>query len=135
MKKQVVILFLCLLASLLVGCAKKDTGSNMMVRQIRVAVQTGDQMLHRDYYSSGALRRILGAIRLLGQESNPYLDPEQLDAPITSITLYQTDDGQSTIALKGDRFIRRGNLPWRQTDPEKMSRLYALIEQLPAELE
>ena len=132
MKTRLLAGIICL-TILLPGCAKADQGSNLIVRQIRVVMQTGNGTEQKEFYSSGALRRILGAIRLLGQESRPKTDPEYLDGPTMHIIFTHTGGQQYTYIFKADRFIRRHHGPWRETDPDKTLQLQALIRQLPSE--
>lgn len=125
---------LCLAAALLcAGCRPRKEEVWPVVCRITVTCEQEGRLTRRVYTSEAKMRQILNGLRNLGQKSTPAIDPGQLAARTYSITLTYTDDSQRLYQLKGDRYIRQCRDPWKQVDPERISDLHILLQNLPGD--
>ena len=125
---------LCLAAVLLcTGCRSRQEEDWPVVCQITVTCEQEGSLTRRVYTSEAKMRQILNGLRSLGQKSTPTIDPSQLMARTYSITLTHTDNSQRLYQIKGDRYIRLCRDPWKQVDPERMSDLHLLLQNLPGD--
>ena len=125
---------LCLAVILLcAGCRPRKQEVWPVVCQITVTCEFEGSLTLRVYSSEAKMRRILNCLRDLGQKSTPAIDPSQLTARTYSITLTHTDQSQRLYQIKGDRYIRLCRDPWKQVDPERISELHLLLQNLPGD--
>lgn len=110
-----------------------DVESKKVVSKITVTCHEDGSVTNRTYTSQTKMKEILNGIRQLGQKMKPDVDPEQLNERLFSITLLHTDGSQQHYQTKADRYIRRGQEPWQQADPKKVSELNVLLQTLPAD--
>ena len=75
------------------------------------------------------MQEILLKIRRLGQKFTPQEDPDTLPEEELLLRIVRSDGTWEQYALKGDRFIRKGDQPWQQTESRP---LQALIDKLDA---
>lgn len=119
----------------LCGCmhqsGRKPTIKNWtVVSQITVTCENGSNISRKIYNDPQKMRQILNALRDLGQKFKPDADPESLPLRSYCITLTHTDGSQRIYRTKGDRYIRQCREPWQQADPEKVSELNLLLQNL-----
>jgi hypothetical protein len=125
---------LCLAAVLLcAGCRPRKKEVWPVVCQITVTCEQQGALTLRVYNTEAKMRQILNCLRNLGQKSTPTIDPSHLAARTYSITLTHTDESQRLYQIKGDRYIRLCRDPWQQVDPERISDLHLLLQNLPAD--
>lgn len=127
MRKAGIGLIVCIAAVLLTGCRQKYEGSRLIVSHIRVSIEGSNATLYQEYTAGENIRQILGAIRLVGEQSKPVKDPDTLDAQCYRIVLTHIDGSQHIVYTKEDRYIRQGDSPWRQAQPEGIARLHRLL--------
>lgn len=132
--RQIAVLLLFLL--LLSGCGhgRQPVSSVGVVSEITVTHEQQGMVTRQIYTDPDKLRRILNAIRNLGQKFNPTTDPETL--PLTSfhIILRRTDGTEQIYRTKADRYIRIDHEPWQQTDPESLTHLTQLLQNLSGDI-
>lgn len=125
---------LCLAAILLcTGCRPRKEEVWPVVCQITVTCEHQGALTLRVYNSEAKMRQILNCLRNLGQKSTPAIDPGQLVARTYSITLTHTDQSQRLYQIRGDRYIRLCRNPWQQVEPERVSELHLLLQNLPGD--
>jgi hypothetical protein len=69
----------------------------------------------------------------MGQTQNPTQDPNALNSPEFRITMCYSNGTQERMHVKGDRYIRAEDGPWRQVNAEKMAPLHYLLHFLPGD--
>lgn len=104
-----------------------------VVSEITVTCENAGTLTRRIYTNQEKMQSILNAIRQLGQKSKPDIDPETLQMRTYCITLTHTDGSQRIYCTKGDRYIRQCRGNWQQADPEKVSELNLLLQNLPGD--
>lgn len=131
-RTAVLLLFFLLLS----GCGhrRQPASSVRVVSEITVTHEQQGLVTRQIYTDPDKLRRILNAIRNLGQKFNPTTDPETL--PLTSfhIILRRTDGTEQIYRTKADRYIRIDHEPWQQTDPESLTQLTQLLQNLSGDI-
>lgn len=134
MARRVGILCLAIIF-LFTGChfRTRQEESWPVVRQITVTFESEGILTRRVYTTEAKMRQILNSLRSLGQKSTPSIDPGTLSARTYSITLTHTDESQRLYQIKGDRYIRICRDPWQQADPERVSELHFLLQNLPSD--
>lgn len=117
------------------GCTKKapDIENWTVIEHISVIRDYQGLQTQRNYSQQNKMEQILNALRSLGTESPPEVDPDELNLRTYTITLTHTDGNQKIYQTKGDRYIRRGNGPWQQADPKKVAELNFLLQSLPGD--
>ena len=122
-----------ILPCLLAGCSQKGPVPLKMVEWIHVDGANLHGEDNRYFYEPEVLEKVLLAIRLSGLTRKPQLDPDQLDSPEFRITMTYTDGQRDRMYVKGDRYIRGENGPWRQADPQKLAALHYLLHFQPGD--
>lgn len=130
MKKWLCILLAAVIFS---GCSVKTTSlpETAVVNQITVTYQDGNSQIVKNYTSQHKMRQILNKFRLLGQQYNPLINPENLDTTLFQVRLSFSDGSQRLYHTRSDRYIRTDDGPWRQTDAQRLQALNELLRQLP----
>ena len=127
---------MCLAAVFLCAGCRAGTGreeSWPVVSQITVTCEYEGTLTRRVYTTEEKMRQVLNCLRRLGQKSTPSIDPAALSVRTYSITLTHTDESQRLYQVKGDRYIRICREPWKQVDPERISELHLLLQNLPSD--
>ena len=106
-----------------------------VVSEITVTCENEGQVTRRIYTSQDKMKRIMHALRDLGQKFTPDVDPETLNIRTYCITLTHTDGSQRIYCTKGDRYIRQCRDKWQEADPEKVSELNLLLQGLPGDVD
>lgn len=104
-----------------------------VVSQICVTCQQEGTAGRRTYTDGAKMKQILNALRQVGQQFDPEVDPEPLELRTYCITLTHSDGSRRSWYTKGDRYIRREDGPWQQADPKKISQLNQLLQILPGD--
>ena len=99
----------------------------------QISVEQENLTGNRVYTDPHKMQRILTGLRQLGQRFRPDNDPEQLSAPLVTITLTFSDGSLQHYHMKSDRYIQTGQQGWQQTDSERLRRLQFLIKALPGD--
>ena len=128
-----IISFILLISMLLSGCGGPGRKHFAVLCKICVVREYQGMQTERIYTDSGKMRQILNGLRSLGEESTPEIDPELIRQRCYKITLIHTDGSKTLYQTKGDRYIRRGDAPWQQANPEMVSRLNLLLQSLPGD--
>lgn len=126
-------LYILLAAVLFVGCSEKKPvlPTTAVVSRITVTYQDGNSQIVKNYTSQHKMRQILNKFRLLGQQYNPLINPENLDTTLFQVRLSFSDGSQRLYHTRSDRYIRTDDGPWRQTDAQRLQALNELLRQLP----
>ena len=128
MRKRIVFI---VAAVFLIGSLSR---SDPPVRQRVVhRITVSSQGQQKTYTSQDKMQQILNALRYPAQYTRPDIDPDTLSAVSYQIILERTDESAVTYRTKGERYIRRNDEPWKQTDPQALFDLIALLEQLPGD--
>lgn len=123
-----------LAAVLLSGCGEKQSTPGLgVVFKITVTCHDGGAATQQVYTTQQKTRMILNAIRSLGQQFNPSVDPEALEDRTIDIVISFTDGSSRSYQTKGDRYIRTDQGRWRQTEPKPLERLNQLLLTLPGD--
>lgn len=135
MKLRSITAMLIAVLILCAGCRRREpvVQNWTVVSQISVTSELGDSLTRQIYNDSDKMRRILNALRQLGQKSTPEVDPDRLPLRSFSITLTHTDGSQQTYCTKGDRYIRQDPGPWQEADPKMVEELNLLLQTLPGD--
>ena len=129
MGKKIIVFLLT--AVLLTGCHQRQAAEAFPVVTSVTVVREGRSQPVQ-YTDEAEMRPILNALRLLGHRFKPQTDPEALNAPVWSITLRRSDGSSQLYRVKGDLYIQEGRGPWRQTDPDRLTALTALLRAHPS---
>lgn len=127
MKRVLCGILLCVLLCLAAGCKQEKPIPLRMVEWVYVDGANLQGEDGRCFYLPESLEKILMAIRLSGQTSKPAQDPETLDSRQFCITTVHADGSRHKIFVKGDRYLKSENGPWRQVDPDKLAPLHYLL--------
>ena len=109
--------------------ARRTPPKHGVVYRITVEGQ-GETMV---YTAQDKMSWILNGLRQLGQKTLAHLDPEQLSVTAYRITLERTDGKTTVYHTKGERFLRKDEGPWMQTDPQALSDLLLILQHLPSD--
>jgi hypothetical protein len=134
MVRRIIVICLAIIF-LFTGChfhSKQEAGWPV-VNQITVTCEQNGALTRRVYTTETKMRQILNSLRSLGQKSTPAIDPGTLSVRTYCITLYHTDSSQRLYQIKGDRYIRICRDSWQQVDPEQISELHLLLQNLPSD--
>lgn len=128
-------IFYCflLLSISLTGCARSTPESFTVLTRITVIREYQGVQTQRIYTTSEKMSRILNILRSIGTSSSPDLDPEPLKLRCYTIILTRSDGSTLTYKTKGDRYIRKNDEAWQQTDPKIVSELNLLLQTLPSD--
>ena len=121
------------LSCLLAGCSREKPVPLRMVQWIHVKGAGFYGQDDRYFYQPENLKNMLIAVRLSGQTMNPAQDPDTQDSKEFCITTAHADGSRHKILIKGDRYIKTEDGPWRQVDPEKLAPLHYLLHFLPGD--
>ena len=119
----IVLAAVCLVA---VGCHQTKSRGHGVVCRITVQCQGGTTV----YTAQEKMTRILNGLRQLGQKTLAPIDPDTLSGAAYQITLECTDGKATVYHTKGERFLRKNQEPWKQTDPKALSDLILLFQNL-----
>ena len=125
MSKKMLILLAVL--CLIVPACRRRPAEHGVVYRITVE-SSGERAV---YTKPEKMSWILNSLRQLGQKTNPPVDPETLPAESYRITLDSTDGGQTVYHTKGERYLRKNQEPWRQTEPQALFQLLIVLHFLP----
>ena len=128
MKKRIVFI---VAAVFLIGSLSRP---NPPVRQrvvCRITVSSQGQL--KTFTSQGKMQQILNAMRYPAQYTRADIDPDTLSAVSYQIILERTDGSSVTYRTKGERYIRRNQEPWKQTNPQVLTELTTLLRELPTD--
>jgi hypothetical protein len=112
------------------GCKSTNPPGKPVVSQISVIYGTSSNSIQRIYTGQQKMQQILNCLRTLGQQFTPFTDPETITAPQYTIRILSTDGSSRSYCVKSDRYIRTGSEPWKQADPERISKLNRLLQSL-----
>lgn len=132
MRKIVAVLLAVCLLGICSGCFHKKA-SVKLVSEISVQWEDNGGPIHRIFDSPQKMHLILNKLRTLGQRFSSDTDPETLEASVLSITLSYSDGSQQLYQIKPDRYIRIGQEPWQQADPNRITDLRLLLLSLPSD--
>jgi hypothetical protein len=120
---------------LLAGCSTRGTldPGFPVVSHISVICRQDGYTSEKVFTSQEKMRMILNALRTLGQQFSPSVDPEPLSARSYGVTVTMTDGSRRHYQTKGDCFIRTDENPWQQCDPKRLEKLNLLLQQLPGD--
>ena len=127
MKRARVLIVLCILTCLLAGCNRQKPIPLRLVEWVHVDGVTFHGENSRYFYQPDTLAKLLTATRLSGQTIKPTQNPDAVDGPEFCITMAYADGRRHIFFVKGDRYIRNKDGPWRQVDPEKLASLHYLL--------
>lgn len=85
------------------------------------------------YTAQDKMSWLLDSLRQLGQKTLAHIDPETLSVEAYRITLERTDGTATVYQTRGERFLRRDQGPWMQTDPQALYDLLLLLQHLPSD--
>jgi len=126
-------IILCILPCLLAGCSRKGQIPLKMVAWIHIDGSTFEGEQQRYFYYPESLAKLLTALRLTGLTVTPREDPDSINSPQFRITLAYADGRRHIFFIKGDRYIRNKDGPWRQLDPDKLAPLHYLLHFQPGD--
>ena len=112
------------------GCLRKKTGVRV-VERISVQWEENGQSVHREHDDPEKMQLILNKVRTLGQRFSSETDPELLDVPTVTMTMFYSDGSKRQYQIKPDRYVRIGQTPWQQASPKKITSLRLLLLSLP----
>lgn len=126
------VLALAVLAAVLAGCRLPRPAGDGFPVVICIHVRCYQDGLDsgKVFTTQPKMRSILNALRCIGQQFNPERDPETLSGDSFHLTVVYSGGKEQHYHIKADRYIRRAQEPWQQTDPKKLSRLTNLLAQL-----
>ncbi len=133
MKRAKPLIILCILPCLLAGCNRQNPIPLRLVEWVHVDGTAFHGENSRYFYQPDTLAKLLMATRLSGQTMKPIQDPDTVDSPEFCITMAYADGRRHIFFVKGDRYIRNKDGPWRQVDPEKMASLHYLLHFQPGD--
>lgn len=136
MKKLLIVL--CLSATLLCGCGKKDPPPEPLARvvtQVDISCQHGHTLIRRHYTDPDKMEYVLLYLRLLKPRGKPEQDPEQLEHAVFEITVHLSDGNKRHYRQKAHRYFSRDSRPWELIDPAQAAGLYRLMEKVPSDPE
>lgn len=123
---------LSVLVLLCAGCSRYDLSeSHRVVTEIQVICPS--DRTQKSYTDPEKMRHILNSLRQIGQLTTPDQDPETLPLGQHQILLTHSDGTKQTWYTKGDRYIRQGNSPWQQADPDLLTQLTHLFQIIPSD--
>lgn len=120
-------IILIILPVLLSGCRQNKPISLKLVQWMHVDGATIHGENNRYFYVPENMDKLLMAMRQTGQTRNPIRDPNQVNSPEFCITTVYADGNREHLYVKGDRYIRQEDGPWRQVDPDKLAPLHYLL--------
>lgn len=132
--RKIAVLVLFLLLCTGCGRAAEKAPSVGVVSEITVTREHRGMVTRQIYTEPHKLQQILNALRQVGQRFTPDTDPETLPLSSFHITLHRTDGIEHIYRTKADRYIRYNRQPWQETDPESLSRLTELLQNLPGDV-
>ena len=112
------------------GCLRKKR-SVRVVEQICVQWMENDRTICHVYEKPEKMQLILNKVRTLGQRFASDTDPEALRVDTVAMTLLYSDGSQQLYQIKPDRYVRIGQAPWQQANPQKVTSLGLLLKSLP----
>ena len=133
MKPRKFWILLLILLCLLSGCRRSENIPLKVVQWIHVEGSNFYNEDNRYFYEAENLDKLLLAVRLMGQAQNPTQDPNALNSPEFRITMCYNNGTLERMYVKGDRYSRAENGPWRQVNFEKMAPLHYLLHFLPGD--
>lgn len=133
-RKVLIMLLILVILGSCCGCLRKNTGVRV-VKQISVQWVENGTAVHRVHQSPEKMHLILNKFRTLGQRFSPDLDPEALQSPTVTMTVFYSDESQRSYQIKADRYVRFGTAPWQQADPKRVNALRLLLLSLPEDLQ
>lgn len=131
MKRLKIIIVICLWVAILAGCQSKNKHNNHIVSHITVIEENSGS--RREYSSQNTMRIILGMLRLMGDKGRADIDPQTLSGQGYRIIMTHTDGSSHMVCTRENRFIRDGQGPWQQVQPERLTRLHQVLENLPVD--
>lgn len=137
MKKftKLLILF-CFSALIMCGC---DSGNSKpaplcrVVTRVDISCRKEHMLISRHYTDMKKMESVLLYLRLLDPQGRPDTDPGSLNKDVYEITVHLSDGKQRVYRQKAHRYFSRDRSSWKMIDPEKASRLYALMRRLPSD--
>lgn len=126
-------IILCLLPCLLAGCGRKAPTQLNLVEWIHITGATFEGAQERYFYHPESLAKLLTALRLTGLTSTPKEDPNAVNSTQFRITMAYADGRRHVFDIKGDRYIRNKDGPWRQLNPDNLAPLHYLLHFLPGD--
>ena len=120
-----------LAAIMLSGCQMQHGKDESLGRPVIQKIVVTEEQRIKTFTSEEKMQTILHKIRRLGQKFTPDVDPEGQPGELVCIELYRSDGTGERYMLKGDRFIRKGDQPWQQTESRLLLRLIGVLEELP----
>ena len=118
--------FLCMCG----GCVRKKNCVRV-VERISVQWEENGQCISREHDTPEHMQLILNQVRMLGQRFSSDTDPDTLDVPSVSMTLFYSDGSRRQYQIKPDRYVRIGKAPWQQASPKQITSLRLLLLSLP----
>jgi hypothetical protein len=116
---------------MLSGCQMQKGGVETVGRPVVCKITVTDEQGVKIYTNEKKMQEILHKFRRLGQKFTPETDPESQPGEIVFVELFRSNGTLERYSIKGDRFLRKGNQPWQQTESRPLQKLMGLLETLP----
>ena len=118
-------------AMMLSGCQMQKGAVETVGRPVVCQIAVTDNQGVKSYTNEKKMQEILHKFRGLGQKFAPETDPESQPGEVVFVEIFRSDGSAQRYSIKGDRFIRKGNQPWQQTEIRPLQKLMGLLETLP----
>ena len=132
-KISALVLAVCILG-ICGGCRRTKTGVRVVDR-ISVQWEEHGAAVQHIYENPDKMQLILNRLRTLGQRFSSDADPDLLEVPVLTVTLFYSDGQQKQYQIKPDRYVRIGQSPWQQADPRQVTSLRLLLQSLPGDFQ
>ena len=108
------------------GCMRKKVGIRL-VEKVCVQWEEDGQTVCREHENPETIQLILNQVRTLGQRFSSQTNPDTLNTPTVTVKLLFSDGSEKQYQLKSDRYVRVGQAPWQQVNPQKVASLQLLL--------
>ena len=104
-----------------------------VVTQVDISCRKEHMLISRHYTDMKKMEAVLLYLRLLDPQWQPGSSTTPLNKDVYAITVHLSDGRQRVYRQKAHRYFSRDSGSWKIIDPEKASRLYALMRHLPSD--
>ncbi len=130
MKKNLLLIFLLLIAYILFGCHRNQANPAQPLTRVvtEITISYGGET-HR-YSSADSVEAILSYLRLLNPHGKPVVDPTEDNGTTYDITVTYSDGYQTHYQQKDNRFFLDKDGQWKNIDEKKalgLSKLFHLL--------